>query len=91
MCLLDIISSSSTAFDLFAKEVTAVSKELITLELLSVGTRLSQRLGSKTNDLVGLFAERGIQWCIDRFADELDTEESRKFTQELSAWFLTSH
>jgi len=91
-CLLDIISSSSTAvLDLFAKELKAISKKVISVELLSFGTRLGQRLGSKTNDLIGLLADQGIQWCIDQFADELDTEEARKFTRELSEFVLTSY
>jgi nucleolar pre-ribosomal-associated protein 1 len=89
-CLLHIISSpSSTAFDLFVKEVKATSKKAISVELLSLGARLGQMLGSKAKDFIGLLADRGMQWCIDRFADEIDAEEFQKFTRELSKFLLT--
>lgn len=88
-CLLYIISSpSSTALDLFVKEVKAISKKAISVELLSLGARLGQMLGPKVKDFTGLLADRGMQWCIDRFADEIDTEEFQKFTRELSKFLF---
>lgn len=89
-CLLHIISSpSSTVFDHFVKEVKAISKKAISVELLLLGARLGQMLGPKVKDFTGLLADRGMQWCIDRFADEIDAEEFQKFTRELSKFLLT--
>ena len=88
-CLLHIVSSpSSMALDLFVKEVKAMSKKAISVELLSLGARLGQILGSKAKDLIVLLADRGTQWCIDRFADKLDAEEFQKFTRQLSKFLL---
>jgi len=89
-CLLQIISSpSSTALDLFVKEVKALAKKAISVELLSLGARLGQMLGSKAKDFIGLLGDRGMQWCIDRYPDELDMDEFQKFTRELSEFVVT--
>jgi nucleolar pre-ribosomal-associated protein 1 len=89
-CLLHIISfPSSTALDLFVKELKALSNKAISVELLSLGARLGQMVGSKAKDLIGLLADRGMQWCIDRFPDKLDVSEFQKFTRELSKFLLT--
>ena len=89
-CLLQIISSpSSTVLDLFVKEVKALSKKAISVELLSLGARLGQMLGSKAKDFIELLGDRGMQWCIDRYPDKLDMDEFQKFTRELSKFVLT--
>ncbi|KIM48447.1 hypothetical protein M413DRAFT_16355 [Hebeloma cylindrosporum] len=90
-CLLHILSSpSGNVLDVFLKEVKATSKKAISFELLSLGAQLGQRLGSKAKDLIGLLSERGMQWCIDRYPDELDAEEFQRFTRELISLFKTA-
>ncbi|KAF8959548.1 ribosome 60S biogenesis N-terminal-domain-containing protein [Flammula alnicola] len=87
-CLLNALAAStadpSELLDAIAKELNALSQPL-SRELISGGRKLVRKFGSKAHVVVSILVDRGMQWCIDRFAEERETLESKQVTEDLTS------
>ncbi|KAJ3506576.1 hypothetical protein NLJ89_g6794 [Agrocybe chaxingu] len=88
-CLSDILMTASEPeaekiLSALVAEFKEFSKADVSAEVLSTGVWLADHYGSKAKALLTIIVDNGMQWAIDRLADEKEIEGSTCVAQWLT-------
>ncbi|CAA7269153.1 unnamed protein product [Cyclocybe aegerita] len=88
-CLFDILTTASKPdsekiLSALVAEFKEFSKADVSAETLSAGVWLADHYGLKANVLLSIIVDNGMQWAIDRLADEKEVEGSTCVVQWLT-------